>query len=187
MDPKDTHILIPGAHECHLIGKRDLADVIGGGDDPGFCSGTQVPLFAVVQSLSCVWLFVTPWITAHQTSVSFTPRVCSNSCPLSWTGWDPTISSSDAPFSPCPRSCPASVSFPMSHFFALGAQSISFSFLPMNIQSWFPLALTSLISLQSKGFSRVFSSTTVQKHQFFGTQPSLWFNSHFHPWLPKNP
>ena len=72
-----------------------------------------------------------------------------------------------------------------------GGQSIgasaSASILPMNIQSWFPLGLTNLITLQSKGFSRVFSNTTVQKHQFFGTQPSLWSNSHIHTWLLEKP
>ena len=105
-----------------------------------------------------------------------TPRACSNSCPSSW--WcHPTISSSVIPFSSCLQSFPASESFPMSQFFALGGQSIgvsaSASVLPMNIQDWFPLGLTGLISLQSKRLSRVFSNTTVQKHQFFSTQLSL--------------
>ena len=117
---------------------------------------------------------------------SLSPKVCSNSCPLSqWC--HPTISSSVASFSPCPQFFPASGSFPMSWLFASGGQSIgvsaSASVLPMNIQGWFPLGLTNLISLQSKGFSRVFSNTTVQKHQFFGAQPSWWFNSHTHTWL----
>ena len=99
-----------------------------------------------------------------------TPRTYSNSCPLSW--WcHPTISSSVAPFSSHLQSFPASGSFPMSQFFALGGQSIGVSasalVLPMNIQDWFPLGLTGWISLQSKGLSRVFFSTTVQKHQFF--------------------
>ena len=85
-------------------------------------------------------------------------------------------------FSSCFQSFPASGSFLMSHFFAPGGQSIgaSASVLPMNIQGWFPLGLTGLISLQSKGLSRVFSNNTVQKHQFFGTQFSLWSNSHIH-------
>ena len=94
-----------------------------------------------------------------------TPRACSNSCPSSrWC--HPTISSSVVPFS-CLQSFPASGSFPMSQFFASCGQSIgvSASVLPMTIQDWFLLALTSLISLQSKGLSRVFSNTTVQKHQ----------------------
>ena len=105
-----------------------------------------------------------------------TPRVYSNSCPLSW--WcHPTISCSVVPFSYCPQSFPASGSFQMSQFFASGGQSIGASalasVLPMNIQDWFPLGWTGWISLLSKGLSRVFSNTTVQKHQFFGTQLSL--------------
>ena len=105
-----------------------------------------------------------------------TPWVYSNSCPLNW--WcHPTISSSVVPFSSHLQSFPASGSFPMSQFFAPGDQGIgvstSASVLPMNVQDWFPLALTGLISLLSKGLSRVFSNTTVQKHQFFGAQLSL--------------
>ena len=104
------------------------------------------------------------------------PRVYSNLCPLSW--WcHPTISSSLASFSPCLQSFPASGSFPVSHFFTSGGQSIgvsaSTSVLPMYIQAWFPLGWISMISLQFKGLSRVFSNTTVQKHQFFGAQVSL--------------
>ena len=104
--------------------------------------------------------------------LSPTPRAYSNSCPLNW--WcHPTISSSVVPFSSCPQSFSASGSFQMSQFFTSGGQSIgvsaSASVLPMNIQYWFPLGLTSLISLQSKWLSRVFSNTTVQKHQLFGT------------------
>ena len=121
---------------------------------------------------------------------SLSLRACSNSCPLSW--WcDPIILCSVGPFSSCPGSLPASGSFPMSWLFALGDQSIgnsaSASALPMNIQGWFPLGFTGLISLQSKGLSRVFSSTTIQKHQFFGTQPSLWSNSHILTWLLEKP
>ena len=117
---------------------------------------------------------------------SSTPRACSDSCPLSqWC--HPTISSSVVPVSSCPQSFPAPGSFPMSHIFTSGGQSIgvwaSASVLPMNILDWFPLGWTSWISLQSKGLSRVFSNTTVQKHQFFGAQPSLWSNSHIHTWL----
>ena len=102
-----------------------------------------------------------------------TPRVYSNSCPSSqWCL--PAISSSVISFSSCPQSLPESGSFQMSQFFASGGQSIgvsaSASVLPMNIQDWFPLGWTGLISLYSKGLSRVFSSTAVQKHQFFGTQ-----------------
>ena len=119
-----------------------------------------------------------------------TPRVYSNSCPLSqWC--HPAISSSIIPFSSCPQSLPASGSFPMSLLFASSGQStrasVSATVLPMNIQSWFPLGLTGLISLQSKGLSRVFSNTTVQKHQFFGAQLSLWSNSHIHTYYWKKP
>ena len=99
------------------------------------------------------------------------PGACSNSCALSqWC--HSTISSSVVPFSSCLQSFPASGSFLMSHLFASGGQSIgvSASILPMNIQDWFPLGLTGLISLQSKGLSRVFSNTTIQKHRFFGVQ-----------------
>ena len=95
-----------------------------------------------------------------------TPRACSNSCPSSW--WcHPTISSSVIPFSSCLQSFPESGSFPRNQFFASGGQSngASASVLPINIQDWFPLELTGLISFQSKGLSRVFSNTTVQKHQ----------------------
>ena len=103
-------------------------------------------------------------------------RVCSNSSPLSW--WcHPTISSSVIIFSSCLQSFPASGSFQMSQFFASGGQRIgvsaSASVLPMNIQDWFPLGWTGWISLQSKGLSRVFSNTTVQKHQFFCSQLSF--------------
>ena len=90
-------------------------------------------------------------------------------------------------FSSCLQFLPASGSFPVSRLFTLGGQSnggsASASVLPVNIQGWFPLGLTCLISLQSKGLSRVFSNTTVQKHHFFGTQSSLWSNSHIHTWL----
>ena len=104
------------------------------------------------------------------------PRVYPNPCPSSrWC--HPTISSSVVPFSSCPQSVPASWSFPMSQLFTSGGQSIevsaSTSVLPVNTQDWSPLGWTGWISLQSKGLSRVFSNTTVQKHQFFGTQLSL--------------
>ena len=98
-----------------------------------------------------------------------------------------TVSSSATCFSICLQSFPASWSFPMSQLSASGGQSIgasaSVSVLPMNIQDWFPLGRTSWISLQSKKLSRVFSSTTVQKNQFFWTQSSLWYNSHIYTWL----
>ena len=121
---------------------------------------------------------------------SLYPGVCSNSRPLSqWC--HPTISSSVAPFSSCPQSFPVSGSFPISLFFASGGQntgaSASASVLPMNIQDWFPLGLTGLISSLSKGFSGVFSSTIIRKHQFFSSRPSLWFNSHIRTWLWEKP
>ena len=117
-----------------------------------------------------------------------TPRVYSNSCPLNqWC--HPTILSSVVPFSSCLQSFLASRSFQISQLFTSGGQSIgvssSVSVLPMNIQDWFPLGWTSWTSLQSKGLSRVFSNTTVQKHQFFGAQPFLWSNSYICTWLPE--
>ena len=113
---------------------------------------------------------------ARPLCASPTPRVYSNSCPLSqWC--HPDISSSVVPSSFCPQSFPASGSFPRSQLFASSGQSIEASasalVLPMTIQDSFPVGLTGWISLQSKGLSRVFSNTTVQKHQFFGVQPSL--------------
>ena len=119
-----------------------------------------------------------------------TPGVYSNSCPLSrWC--HATISSSVIPFSSRLQSFPASGSFQMSQFFSSGGQSIgvsaSASVLPMNIQKQFPLGWTAWISLQSRGFSRVFSNTTVQKHQFFSAHLCLWPDSHIHTWLPEKP
>ena len=118
---------------------------------------------------------------ARLPGLSPTLGACSNSCALSqWC--HPTISSSVVPFSSCLHSFPASGSFPVSQLFASSGQSIGASgsalALPMNVQDWFSLGLTGLISLQPKGLSRVFSNTTVQEHQFFGTQYSLWSNSH---------
>ena len=137
--------------------------------------------FSSVQLLSCVWLFVTPWTAAHQLPLltccpSPTPIAYSHSCPSCW--WcHPTVSHSVVPFFPCLQSFPASGSFQVSHFLASSGQSIGVSasalVLPMNIQGWFPLGLSGWISLQSKGLSRVFSNTTVQKHHFFSTQLSL--------------
>ena len=119
-----------------------------------------------------------------------TPGVHSNSCPSSqWC--HPAISSSVVPFSSCPQSLPASGSFPMSQHFAwrgqiIGAPALA-SVLPKNIQDWSPLEWTGWIFLQSKGLSRVFSNTTVQKHQFFGTQLSSQTNSHIHTWPQEKP
>ena len=131
-----------------------------------------------------------PSPTPGACSPSPTPGACSNSCPLSqWCHL--TISSSVAPFSSCTQSFPVSESFPVSWLFASSGQSIgvsaSTSVLAMNIQDWFPLGWTGWISLQSKGLSRVFSNTMVQKHQFFGAQPSLRSNSHIHTWLLEKP
>ena len=130
-----------------------------------------------VQSLSRVRLFVTHGLQhTRPPCPSPTPRVYSNACPLSW--WcHPTISSSVVAFSSCLQSFPASGSSLMSQFFTSGGQSIrvsaSASFLTMNIQDWFPLGWTGWISLPSKGLSRVFSSTTISRHRFFGTKLSL--------------
>ena len=119
---------------------------------------------------------------------SLSPRVCSNSCPVSWWCY-PTTSFSVTPFSSCPQPFPPSWSFPIGQLFSSGGQSIgastSASVLPMNIQGIFPLGLTGLIFLQSEGLCRVFSSTTVWKHQFFGTQPALWSNSHLYTTTEK--
>ena len=140
--------------------------------------------FSSVQSLSHVWLFVTPWIEhARPPCPSQTPRVYPNTCPSSrWC--HPAISSSVVPFSSCPKSLPAPGSFPMNQLFTWGGQSIgasiSASVLLMNTQDWSALGWTGWISLQSKGLSRVFSNTTVQKHQFFSTQLSSQFNSQNH-------
>ena len=115
---------------------------------------------------------------------SLSHSACSDSCPLSW--WcHPTIPSPATPFSSCPQSFPVSGSFPMSQLFTSCDQSIGASALVlwMIIKGWFPLELTGLISLLSKGLSRLFSSTIVWKHQFFSAQPSLWSNSHIHTWL----
>ena len=121
---------------------------------------------------------------------SLTPRAYSNSCPSSqWC--HPSISFSVIPFSCRLQSFPASGSFPMSQFFTSGGQTIGISasaaVLPINIQDWFPLGLTAWISLKSKGLSRVFSNTTIQKHQFFGAELSLWPNSHIHTWPLEKP
>ena len=143
----------------------------------------------VVSSLQISWSAMSDSLQPHRLQharlpcPSPTPRACSNSCPSSqW--WHPTISSSVIPFSSHLQSFPASVSFPMSQFFASGGQCIgvsaSASVLPMNIQNWSPLGWTGWVSLQCKGLSRVFSNTTVQKHQFFSTQLSLWSKTQIH-------
>ena len=128
-------------------------------------------------------------LQSHELQHTRSPGVHSNSCPL-YPWCHPAISSSVVPFSSCPQSLPASGSFPMSQLFAWRGQSIGVSalasLLPMNTQDW-SLEWTGWISLQSKGLSRVFSNTTVQKHQFFGIQPSSQSNSHIHTWLLEKP
>ena len=153
----------------------------------GYSFGSLV----VVQSLTCVWLFAIPWTAACQASLSFT--VCWSLLKLmSISRWwcHPTISSSVAPFSSCPLSFPASVSFPVRQLFTSGGHCIlalaSASVLPMNIQGWYPLRLTGLIPLKYKELSRVFSSTTTWKYQFVGAQFSLWSSSNICTWLLKN-
>ena len=119
-----------------------------------------------------------------------TARACTNPCPSSqWC--HPAISSSIVLFSSCLQSFPASGSFPISQFSISGSQSIgasaSASVLPMNTKDWSPLGWTGCISLQSKGLSKVFSNTTLQKHQFFSAQPPFWSSSHIHTWLLEKP
>ena len=135
-------------------------------------------LCASVQSLTHVWLVETPWTATCQASLYITNSLSLLKL-MSIKSMMPSISSSVVPFSSCLQSFPGSGSFPKSRVFALGGQSNGASalasVLPMNIQDWFPLGWTGLISLQSKGLSRVFK-TTVQKHQFFCAQLSLWSN-----------
>ena len=145
-------------------------------------------VFSSVQSFSRVWLPPHGLQHARLPCPSPAPGVYPNSWPSSW--WcHPTISSSVIPFTHL-QSFSASGSFQMSQFFTSGGQSIgvsaSISVLPMNIQDW-PLGWTGFISLQSKGLSRVFSNTTVQKHLFFGAQPSSQYNFHIHTWLLEKP
>ena len=147
--------------------------------------------FSSVQSLSHVRLFETPWIAARQASLSI---INSRSLPK-LKSIESVMPSSHLilchPLTSCPQSLPASGSFPMSQLFAWGGQSIgvsaSASVLPVNTQDWSPLGWTGWVSLQSKGLLRVFSNTTVQKHQFFGTQLSSQSNSHIHTWPLEKP
>ena len=146
----------------------------------------------VVQSLSHVRLFATPWTAACQAPLPLTISshcLLSLSCPLSqWC--HATISSSATAFSSCPQSFPAPQSFLMNWLFTWvtkAGASASALVLPMNIQGWFPLGLTGLISLLSKGLSSIFCSATIQKHQFFGAQSSSWSSSHIHTWLLEKP
>ena len=143
-----------------------------------------------IQLLNCVRLFTTPWTAACQASLAITnSQSLLKLMSMSW--WcHKTISSSVIPFPLYLHSFPASGSFPVSQFSTEGGLSIgasaSASVLPMNIQDLFPLGLTGLISLLSKGLSRVLFNKTFQKHQFFGAQLSLWSNSHIHIWLREN-
>ena len=147
--------------------------------------------FSSVQSLSCVRLFATPWIAAHQASLSITNSQSS----LKLMCIESVMPSSHlilcCPLLLLPQSLPASGSFPVSQLFAWGGQSTgvsaSASVLPMNTQDWSPSEWTGWISLQSKGPARVFSNTTVQKHQFFDTQLSSQSNSHIHTWPLEKP
>ena len=145
----------------------------------------------VVQSLSHVWLFATPWTAGRQASLSFT---------ISWSLLRFMSIESMMLSNHCILYCPLlflHFIFPSIRVFSnelalpiRWPKYWSFSFtsvLPMNIQGWFPLGLTGLISLQSKGLSRVFSSTIIQRHQFFNAQPSLWPNSHICKWLLEKP
>ena len=140
-----------------------------------FLSTSKVPIinvaFSSVQLLSCVQLIATPWIAACQASLSITKSRSSSDSPPSSQWCHPAISSFVIPFSSCPQYLPAPESFPLSQLFPWGGQSIGVSasapFLPKKSQGWSPSEWTGWISLQSKGLSRVFSNTTVQKHQFF--------------------
>ena len=143
-----------------------------------------------VQSLSRVQLFATPWIAARQASLSIHHHLLEFTQTHVHQWWNPAISSSVVPFSSCPQSLPASESFPMGQLFTWHGQSTGVSalasFLPKISQGWSPLEWTVWISLQSKGFSRAFSNTTVQKHQFFGSHLSSQSNSCIHTWLLEN-
>ena len=144
-----------------------------------------------VQSLSCVRLFVTPWIAACQAYLSITNSRSS----LKLMSIESVMPSSHLilchPFLLLPQSLPESGSFPMSQLFAWGGQCIGVSalasVLPVNTQDWSPLGWNGWISLQCKGLSRVFSNTTVQNHQFFGTQLSSQSNFHIHTWPLEKP
>ena len=178
--------MCPDSEWCHLLSKVCQSRSIVA--PQGLAQSLEHSI--VVQSLSRVQLLVTPWTAVLPASLFFTiPGVYSNS--YSSSQWCHPTTSSCCHFSSCSQSFPASGSFPVGWLFISGGQSVgvSASVLPMTIQGWFPLGLTGLISLQSKGLSRVFSNTTVQKNQFFGTQPSLWMwsSSHIHTWLLGKP
>ena len=148
-------------------------------------SGSQTK--ALAQLLSCVWRFATPWTVACQASLSFIISLSLLMLMSIELVMSSKISSSSSLFSFCLQSFPASGSLLRSQLFTSAGQSIgasaSTSVLAMNNQGWFPLGLTGLISFLSKGHSRIFSNTTVQKQWFFSAQTSLWSNSHILTWL----
>ena len=181
---QNTDVLIPRTLECDLTGRLSLykSNQIK----------TSLLVWALVHKTQLSHAVISDSLWPHGLQhtrppyPSPTPRVYSNSCPFSW--WcHPVISPSVVPFPSHLQYFPASGAFPMSQLFASGRESIgvsaSASVLPVNIQDWFPLGWTSWISLLSKENSRVFSNTTVQRHQLVGAQLSLWFNSHIHTWL----
>ena len=186
--------LIPTTSHCTLHSKRNdqqnkkaAYENRKGLWKPYVCVGVDI---VVVQLFSCSFMsYILQCHGLQQFRLSYpspSPGACSNSYALSW--WcHPTILSSVIPFSSCLQSFPASGALPMSWLFTSGVPSIgasaSVSVSPVNIQGWFPLGLMGLISLLSKGLSRIFSSTTIWKHQFFSIQPSSWSNSHIHTWL----
>ena len=152
--------------------------------------GNQTVMEVILQMLFLLFIVTKSCPTLQSQGLQHTRLLCPNSRPLSWWCYL-TISSSVAPFSSFPQSFPASGSFPLIWLFTSSGQSIgvsaSKSVPPMNTQDWSPLGWTGWISLQSKGLSRVFSNTTVQKHQFFGAQPASQSNSHIHTWPLEKP
>ena len=159
-------------------------------DHPVCFYSWRIPAKGVVVQVLSHNRLLPPHILHHARPPCSSPSLgaCSNSYPLSqWC--HPTISFSVILFSSCLQSFPASGSFLISQLFTSGGQNIeaASSVLPVNIQGWFPLGLSDLISFQPKGLSRVFSNTMVQKHQFFVIQPSLWSNCHIHTWLLEKP
>ena len=179
--PKETHTLVPRTIHVTLYDKRDFVDVIKV-IDLKMRRLTYIILLLFSRSVLSDSLRPQGLQHTRLPCPSLSLGVCSNSCPLRW--WcHPTIIN---PFS-CLQPFPTPGSFPMSWLFASTGRSIGTSplasVLPMNIQDWFPLRLTGLISWLSKGLSRVLSSTILQKYQLYGIQPSLWSNSHIHTWL----
>ena len=154
-------------------------------------SYSAIKFFSSVQSLSRVRLFATPWIAARRASLSITSSWSSSKLKTIESVMPSSHLILCCPFSSCPQSCPVSGSFRMSQLFAWGSQgtgvSALASFLAKKSQGWSPSEWTCWLSLQSKGLSRIFSNTTVQKHQFFNIQPSLSSNSHIHTWVLKKP